>query len=148
VNNGEGRKRNTVRRQLLRAISHLLRHCAGNAEGNRIFDDDVNFPAEDDTREVYLAPHDIKRLLDDCETKGYPELAVVIRVAIQTSADRGVLLAGELNKDRDPARGLLVRDLRIHKVHDTGLYEGEVFPFRHQDRRPRSNHSDHRFPVP
>ena len=40
-----------------------------------------------------------------------------------------MLLAGEVNRDRGPARGLLVRDVRIHKVQATGLYEGEIFLF-------------------
>ncbi len=49
----DGRKRNSVRRYMLRAISLLLRHYLGEAERNRIFAE-VAFPAEDDTREVHL----------------------------------------------------------------------------------------------
>ncbi|MFN3537119.1 MAG: hypothetical protein ACK4Y4_06705, partial [Brevundimonas sp.] len=61
-----GRKRNTVRRTLHRAISALLRAEVGNAERNRVMDD-VRFSGEDDTREVHLRPEDIHRLLAACD---------------------------------------------------------------------------------
>lgn len=116
---GEGRKRNTVRRQLYRAISKLLTWHYGQAERNRIFDE-VDFPAEDDVREVDLTQEEIARLLSKCRG----ELATIVRMALLTSADRGVLLSG-----RSPdghKRGLLVRDLRIYQEEDES-YSGEAY---------------------
>lgn len=120
----DGRKRNTVRRQLYRAISLVLRFRLGNVERNRIFTD-VHFPAEDDTREIHLSPEEIDRLLDACEEFEYNEMELLIRLALQTSADRGVLLAGK-NADKE-LRGLLVRDLTIFKDEDSKQYMGEIF---------------------
>ena len=120
----EGRKRNSVRRYLLRAISLLLRHHTGRAERDRIFAD-VNFPAVDDTREIHLTPLEISRLLQASRDTGCPELATIIRMALLTSADRGVLLSEE--HEGKAHRGLLVRDLRIWQDHATGTFTGEVF---------------------
>jgi integrase len=123
----EGRKRNSVRRYQMRAISLVLRHHLGDAERDRVFSG-VTFEPEDDTREVHLLPKEIRGLLDACHQIGrplYEELAVVIRLALQTSADRGVLLAG--SRPDGEARGLLVRDVRIYHDQDTGEYSGEVF---------------------
>ena len=121
---GERRKRNTVRRQLLRAISLLMRHYVGAAERDRIFAD-VDFPAVDDTREVFLTSAEIVRLVEACEEAGSYELGVLVRLAIQTSADRGVLLAGSAPHGK-VCRGLLVRDLEIYQLKG-GTFEGEVF---------------------
>ena len=119
----DGRKRNSVRRYILRAISLLLRHHLGRAERDRLFAD-VDFPAVDDTREVHLSPAEIQRLLSACSEMGYSELALIIRLALQTSADRGVLLGGRHDGKRH--RGLLVRDLRIWQDHQAGTFSGEV----------------------
>ena len=120
----DGRKRNSVRRTMLRAISLLLRHAWGQAERDRVFAE-VDFPSEDDTREVHLTPSEIARLLRYSDELDYRELALVIRMALQTSADRGVLLrgrhAGRLY------RGLLVRDLRIWQDNVAGTFSGEVY---------------------
>ncbi len=120
----EGRKRNSVRRYLLRATSLLLRHHTGRADRDRIFAD-VNFPAVDDTREIHLTPEETARLLQACHTTGCPELAGVIRMALLMSADRGVLLSG--THEGKTHRGLLVRDLRIWQDNETGAFTGEVF---------------------
>lgn len=107
-----------------RAISKLLRFKLSNAERDRIFAD-VQYSKEDDTREVHPSPEEIGRLLQACETIDCHELAVVIRMALQTSADRGVLLAGRsLAKE---TRGLLIRDVTIFKDNKQGTYSGEVF---------------------
>lgn len=119
-----GRKRNSVRRYMLRAISLLLRHQLGAAERDRIFAD-VHFAGEDDTREVHLSPAEIASLLQACETHGGHELAVLVRLALQTSADRGVLLAG--SHQGKTYRGLRRRDVRVYLDHDAGIYSGEVF---------------------
>lgn len=119
----DGRKRNTVRRQLLRAISKLLRFHLGNAERNRIFAD-VHFASENDTREVFLTPEEISGLLQACQAESQ-EFATLVRIALQTSADRGVLLSGKnMNKK---LRGLLVRDVSIYKDNQDGTYRGELF---------------------
>lgn len=123
----EGRKRNSVRRYHMRAISKLLRFHLGNSERNRIFAD-VDFAKEDDTRKVHLLPGEIQALLDACHDIGkplYDQLATIIRLALQTSADRGVLLAGQ-RKGRD-VRGLLRRDLRIYHDEEEDRYSGQVF---------------------
>lgn len=120
----DGRKRNSVRRTLLRSISLLLRFHLGGAERNRIFAD-VQFPGEDDTREVHLTPAEIRRLLEACVALEYGELELIIRLALLTSADRGVLLAGR-NMGQD-LRGLRVRDVEIYLDGKTGRYHGEVF---------------------
>lgn len=123
----QGRKRNTVRRCQMRAISLLLRHHLGNSKRDRIFED-VEFQAEDDTREIHLLPEEISRLLDACHQIGkplYEELGIVIRLSLQTSADRGVLLAG--TRKGKEIRGLRVRDLRIYHHDDEDRYSGEVF---------------------
>lgn len=117
------RKRNTVTRCLKRSISQLLRFSLGNAKRNEIFAD-VNFSSEDDTREVHLEPAQLSALLAACHDLGNPELAVVIKAALLTSADRGVLLAGEAHHGK-VCRGLLVRDLKIY--HDSGKHWGEVY---------------------
>jgi len=123
----EGRKRNSVRRYHMRGISLLLRWHLGNTGRDEVFAD-VSFEAEDDTRKVHLLPEEIKALLDACHTIGrpsYEELAIVIRLSLQTSADRGVLLSGE-RKGRE-VRGLRTRDLRIYYHEDEERYSGEVF---------------------
>jgi integrase len=103
------------------AISCLLRHELGSRERGGIFAE-VEYAAEDDTRMVTLSHEEIDRLFDACESRGYHEMAVLVRVALLTSADRGVLLSGP-RADGDGA-GLLVRQVRIFE--DGGVYSGEV----------------------
>ena len=135
----DGRKRNSVHRMMLRAISLLLRFQLGNAERDRIFAE-VNYSKEDDTREIHLAPEEIGRLLQACEAIGSHELAVVIRMALQTSADRGVLLAGKsANKQ---TRGLLRRDVNIYKDNQANTYTGEVFLYDN-----KTNHRSRTVPL-
>jgi len=125
-----GLGRNTVCRQFKRAVSKLLRYHLGNAERNRIFSE-VNYSAVDDTRKIHLSPSDLKRIFDTCEQLGYHELSVIIRTALQTSADRGVLLAGKAtnsNKAKNH-RGLLCSDIKIFHDAETGRYEGTVTLF-------------------
>ncbi|MEZ4699266.1 MAG: site-specific integrase [Rhodothermales bacterium] len=120
----DGRKRNTVRRSMLRGISLLLRFHIGNAERNRIFAD-VVFHGENDTREVHLTPAELRRLFTAMKELGYAELGTIVRTALLTSADRGVLLAGQ-NMGQQ-LRGLRVRDLTIYLDSQSGEYSGEVF---------------------
>lgn len=137
---GTGVKRNTVRRQLHRAISLLLRFHLGNAERDAIFSE-VRYAGEDDTREVYLSASDIRRLLDSCEQMGYRELGVIIRLALATSADRSVLLAGPAHNSAQSGRvyrGLLLKDIQIFKGVDDRM-RGVVFLEDHKtDTRSRS----------
>src|SRR5690625_211876 len=121
---GLPKKRNSVRRYMLRAINKLLRHELGEAERVRIMMG-VDYPAEDDTREVHLSPADIRRLITEAVALGYHELSVIIRVALLTSADRGVLLSGPAHHGRI-SRGLLKRDVRIFREPD-GSISGEVY---------------------
>lgn len=134
------RMRNTVRRGLLRAVSHVLRAEVGQAERDRVITA-VDFPAEDDTREVALSADDVGRLLGACAAlhveeprAGYGELAVAVRLMIQTSADRGVVFAG--GTGAGVARGLRVSQVRVYaEPVDEGAgpgpsaerYAGEVY---------------------
>ena len=120
-----GRKRNSVRRYLLRATSLLLRHHLGKAERDRLFAE-VEYAGQDDTREVHLAPEEIAHLLQACEALGYHELAVVVQVALLTSADRSVLLAGPAHHGK-VCRGLLRKDLEVFQDNASGRYSGSVF---------------------
>lgn len=115
-----GRKRNSVRRTLYRAVSTLLREELGKSGRNRIFDD-VHFPGENDRRDVHLSSEQITSLVSSAFDLGYAELALVIQLALQTSADRGVLLGG------DGRRGLLVQDLQIWQDHETNKLDGTIF---------------------
>jgi integrase len=117
----EGTKRNSVVRQMKQAISGLLRHELGRAERDRIFGD-VDFARTDDTREVTLSPEEIGSLLASCRRRGYDELSTLVRVALLTSADRGVLLAGP--RPDGAGEGLLCRAVRIYE--ENGLYSGEL----------------------
>lgn len=125
-----GLKRNSVRRMLLRAISLLLRHHLGTAERNRILAD-LNYTAEDDTREVLLEPQQIADLLTACQTLAsdtgsplYHELGLVVQLALATGADRGVLVAGR--RAGGTAAGLSWAQLRIYQ-EDDGTLTGEVY---------------------
>lgn len=130
---GSRRHRNSVRRYMLRSISLLLRHYVGAAERNRIFAD-VNFPAEDDTRHIVVSPGELGRLFDACRKRGYRELEVLIRLALQTSADRGVLLSGRSHNGK-MNRGLLVADVTIMRDNGDGTYLGEVY---FEDRKTKT----------
>jgi len=127
-----GLKRNSVRRQLYRAMSLLLRFHLGSAERNRIFAD-VRFASEDDTREVYLSPAEIGKLLNACselsDDQRYMQLELIVRLALATSADRGVLLSGPARNGARKGRiyrGLLVRDIQIFRTNETGRMRGVV----------------------
>lgn len=130
------RKRNSVRRHHLRAVSSILRAETSSAERDRVIGE-VSFAAEDDTREVALSPADVARLLQACQTwetkrpgTGYRELGVAIRLMLQTSADRGTLFAGSTsNRGRD-APGLQVSQVRIYAEPDgdgRDVYSGELY---------------------
>lgn len=130
------RHRNSVDRCLKRAISKLIRHEMGEAERSRIFAD-VAYTRVDDTRRVHLTVAQIRDLLEACHALEYHELALIIRTALLTSADRGVLLAGPRGRGGD-ARGLLRRDLRVFEMPD-GRLVGEVHLLdRKTQTRPRT----------
>lgn len=127
----EGVLRNTVRRQLMRSISKLVRHHYGNAERQRIFAD-VQFPQADDRRDVHLSPAEIKDLLSAARFVGGDELVAFLRMTMQTSADRGVLLEGQARRYHE---GLRVRDVEIYV--EEGRYSGQVY-FRDRKSKGRS----------
>ena len=132
-----GIKRTTAQRQLKRAISLLLRYHVGSHERNRIFAD-VRFAVEDDSREVVLEPVEIARLLKAAEA-AHEELPTIVRTALLTSADRGVLLRGE--RSDGFARGLLRRDLRVYEEQSNGreVYSAEIYLHDTKDAaRPRT----------
>ena len=137
--NGDGeltpRKRNSVRRHHLLAVSTILRAEVSAAERDRVIGE-VSFPAEDDTREVALSPDDVGRLLAACRTwqakpkcDGYRDLELGIRIMLQTSADRGMLFAGPTANRLRPAPGLTVSQVRIYAEGPRGgeTYSGELY---------------------
>lgn len=119
---GKKRKRNSVIRYMLRATSKLVTFHYGRAERNRIWEE-VDYSRENDTRKNYLTTADIKRLLQACEALDLHELGVAIRLAMQTSADRGELFAGDTTDGfRDGLRAHQV------KIFDKGgRLTGEVY---------------------
>ena len=100
---GKPLKRNSVRRYLYTATSKLLRFHLGNAERNNIFAD-VNFPKEDDAREVYLNKKELRKFLSSCyeidqeiQANGHAKSPCVgfyelIRTAVSTGGDKTPLL--------------------------------------------------------
>lgn len=114
-------KRNTVIRQVKRAISGLLTRHVGRQQAGVILSG-VDFPGEDDTREVALSRGELKRLLSACPD-AHPEMRAVVLAAMLTSADRGVLLTGKSADGR--WRGLLRRDVSIYQEGD-GSYSVEI----------------------
>ncbi len=86
------------------AISGLLQYHLGKAQRDLIFSD-VSFPEENDTRDVFLSPTEIERLLLCCEEAGrvlartqgrdayIPPVIfpAMVRLALVTGADRGAL---------------------------------------------------------
>jgi integrase len=117
-------KRNSVRRYLLQSISRLLRFKIGNAERDRIFAD-VDFPGEDDTREVHLSQEEIAGMLNACLDLGYTDLHIALRFMLLTSADRGVVFAGKRSGGPD-APGLRLRDVEIWRDTETDRLQGKA----------------------
>lgn len=82
-----GRRPNSVRRSLWRAISDLLTHELGRSRKVAILSE-VKAPGEKDTRDVVLTPGQIGKLLDACDE----ELRPLVLVAIASGIDQGPLL--------------------------------------------------------
>lgn len=102
-----GRKPNSVRRSLYRAIVDLLAYELGKVRRAEILMDVVK-PGEDDSRDVTLRPEEIRRLLDACDVQFRP----LVTLAILTGVDRGPLLRlrpADFNAD---ACTLRVRDTK------------------------------------
>jgi integrase len=116
------RKRNSVRRTVLRAASGILDAEFGRAERDRVVHA-VRFAGEDDTREVALTPADVRLVLAETDRLhaeaphlGYDEMAVALRLMLQTSADRGTLFGA----NRSGGAGLLVEHVRVREVGRAG----------------------------
>ena len=113
---------NSVRRTILLSASKLLRFHVGNAERNRIFAD-VDFPREQDTRDVWLSGTGIRKLLDSCE----PWFMPFVLIALSTGADRSPLLR------------MTVRDVTINEDETSGVYSGKAYlRDTKTEARPRS----------
>lgn len=116
---------NYVHRSMRNAASKLIAFHWGRAERDRIFAD-VDFAAEDDTRDVWLNAAQLQRLLEACE----PWFRPFVLVAATTGADRAPLLR------------LRVRDVQV--ATHTNLPGGPVriatlfLRDRKNDSRPRS----------
>jgi integrase len=82
-----GRKPNSVRRSLYRAISDLLTYEVGKVRRSMILTDVVK-PGERDERDVTLTPEQITRLLEHADI----EMRDLIEAALLTGVDRGPLL--------------------------------------------------------
>lgn len=95
------RTRNGVLVTFLSPVSMLLVHHYGKAERDRIWQV-VHWKKEDDTRDVFLSPSDIGRLLQACRFEGLEitsrhtcdprELYVLVLLALATGADRTPLV--------------------------------------------------------
>ncbi|MBW3627735.1 MAG: site-specific integrase [Gemmatimonadetes bacterium] len=83
----EGRKPNSVKRSLYRAIADLLGYEIGKARRATIMADVVK-PGENDARDVTLTAEQAAELLEACDE----EIRPIITVAILTGIDRGPLL--------------------------------------------------------
>lgn len=87
----EGVKRNTVRRSLYRAISELLAHELGTGRKTEIMAE-VQFPTEDDERQVTLTRDQIQALLAAPTEERF---RYAVELALTTGVDRKPLLALE-----------------------------------------------------
>ena len=97
-----GRKPNSVRRSLHRAVTELLAyHLGAPARDERMRD--VSVPGEDDTREVVVTAEQVGRLLEAAPTERW---RLYLLVAIGTAADRKPMLALE-GRHFDPRAGTL-----------------------------------------
>lgn len=113
---------NSARRTILLSASKLVRFHLGNAERDRIFAD-VDFPRENDTRDVWLSAEEITRLLDACE----PWFRPFVLTALATGADRSPLLR------------MLVRDVKIVFNKKVETFSGAIYLRDSKtDARPRS----------
>lgn len=113
---------NSARRTVLLSASKLVRFHLGNAERDRIFAD-VDFPRENDTRDVWLSAEEITQLLDACERWFRP----FVLTALATGADRSPLLR------------MLVRDVKIVFNKKADTFSGAIYLRDSKtDGRPRS----------
>lgn len=101
----EGRKPNSVRRSLHRAVSELLVHELGKREKTAIMTD-VKIPGEKDERNVVLTSEEIGTIINACDEEFRP----FVQLAILTGVDVSPLLRLTA-RDFDPERGTL-------RVHD------------------------------
>lgn len=128
-----GLSRNYVRRSIFNGISKVVSFHLGRAERERIFSD-VDFARANDARDVYLAPAEIRMLLDACRFEGeheaYPhsaEMLPIIHLALVTSADRGPLLR------------LRAKDVElIHEISGSRMYGTVHLRDSKTASRPRS----------
>ncbi len=122
---GQPIKRNSVRRGPLRVISKILTAELGKTQRRVIFEN-VNFKAEDDSRKIHLTTGELKSLLSFMT----PEAQLVVRFAVETGADRGVIL-GKWVIDKTTGKnrwipGLRKRDFEI-EIDEEGEFVGSVW---------------------
>ena len=137
-----GVKQNTARQKIKRASAALLEFYYGHAKRDAVIKA-VKVKSQDDTREVRISPADIAKVLQACHDLGRVEIAVLVQVALITSADKGVLLHG---KERGKVyRGVLKRDITIEQDAGTSLIDGTVIlhdkKTSHRTRTVRLPHS-------
>jgi len=119
---GRSMAHNSARRTVLLSASKLARFHLGNADRDRIFAD-VDFPKENDTRDVWLSAEEIARLLNACE----PWFRPIVLTALSTGADRSPLLR------------MLVRDVKIVFDSKTETFSGAIYLRDSKtEARPRS----------
>lgn len=98
----EGIRRNSVRRSLYRAISDLLAWELGKGRKTEIMAE-VNYPAENDERQVTLSQEQIQVLLDAAVEDRF---RCALELALTSGIDRSPLLALE-GRHFNPGRGEL-----------------------------------------
>lgn len=120
----KGKTRNSVQVTFLSPLSVFLTHHYGKAERDRIFAS-VRWSWEDDTRDVYLSPGEIARLLEACSLDYMPETRPRQNDASEMRAI--VTLALATGADRTPIATLKCRDVTLVLDKATGQYQGTIY---------------------
>lgn len=120
---GDGRKPNSVKRSLHRAVSELLLFHLGE-EGRRKAFEGVRVPSERDEREVHLTREQIRTPVGKCQPEDFRWLVVA---AIATAVDQGPLLAMTVRRFREAEATAAIPDTktpdrpRILRLSDAAL---------------------------
>lgn len=113
----QGRKPNTVRRSLHRAVAELLKVYLGSRSAMLVFMDDVEIPGELDERGVMLNRGELRELIDSADEGFRP----VILLAVGTGIDRKPMLKLSVRHWDQQERVLSVPDRktrgRLRRLH-------------------------------
>lgn len=122
-----GRKPNSVRRSLHRAIVGLLGFHVGS-EGRRAALEGVTAPGARDERVVQVSADEIRRLVDQCAPDNFRWLVVA---AVATAVDRGPLLTMTPRDVLETDRAIMVPDTKtLHRRRMLRLSDAALMSFR------------------